>query len=120
MNNTAKPETVIYNCKRCKTGRRVEYPLVNTSKTSAYRVGADGQFVFPGVWVNACGGGKPTVYGGDVEMGLCPTCNRAMDFGTLNARLVPDHKCDARCSSARGHNCECSCGGALHGADWAA
>lgn len=26
------------------------------------------------------------------------------------------HKCDARCMSAIGHNCECSCGGKNHGA----
>jgi hypothetical protein len=26
------------------------------------------------------------------------------------------HKCDARCLNAKGHNCECSCGGKNHGA----
>lgn len=26
------------------------------------------------------------------------------------------HKCDARCQHAKGHNCECSCGGQFHGA----
>ena len=26
------------------------------------------------------------------------------------------HKCDARCLNATGQNCECSCGGANHGA----
>lgn len=25
------------------------------------------------------------------------------------------HKCDARCRNARGHSCECSCGGQYHG-----
>lgn len=25
------------------------------------------------------------------------------------------HKCDARCESAKGHKCECSCGGKNHG-----
>lgn len=25
------------------------------------------------------------------------------------------HKCDARCQNAKGHDCECSCGGANHG-----
>lgn len=28
-------------------------------------------------------------------------------------------KCDRRCTGARGHDCECSCGGAQHGADHA-
>ena len=27
------------------------------------------------------------------------------------------HKCGARCRSATGHNCECSCGGEFHGVD---
>lgn len=27
------------------------------------------------------------------------------------------HKCDSRCRSAKGHDCECSCGGQFHGAD---
>ena len=26
------------------------------------------------------------------------------------------HKCDSRCQSAKGFNCECSCGGKNHGA----
>lgn len=25
------------------------------------------------------------------------------------------HKCDGRCMNAKGHNCECACGGANHG-----
>lgn len=32
--------------------------------------------------------------------------------------VTTDHTCDARCTSARGHQCECSCGGANHGRDW--
>ena len=27
-----------------------------------------------------------------------------------------NHKCDARCRNAKGHSCECSCGGKFHGA----
>ena len=26
------------------------------------------------------------------------------------------HQCDARCLNAKGHNCECACGGKNHGA----
>lgn len=36
---------------------------------------------------------------------------RVISFGS-NPSL---HKCDARCMNAKGHNCECSCGGANHG-----
>ena len=28
-----------------------------------------------------------------------------------------NHTCDARCQSARGNSCECSCGGKYHGAN---
>lgn len=28
-----------------------------------------------------------------------------------------NHKCGARCRSAKGHNCECECGGRNHGID---
>ena len=38
---------------------------------------------------------------------------RKIYFKTNNPSL---HKCDARCRHAKGHNCECSCGGQFHGA----
>lgn len=106
--------TYIYNCKRCKKGRRVEYPI-EQARGYFYRVSESGQHVPAGIYIQSCGGGRPTVYGGDTEMGICPCCNKMMTFGVLHARLNPDHKCDARCTGARGHNCECACGGANHG-----
>lgn len=109
---------VIYNCKRCKIGRRVEYSCVKPGYL--FRVTTDGKQVPAGVWVVAIGGGKPTVYGGDTEMGLCSCCGKAMTYGKLEGHYDPTHKCDARCTSARGHNCECQCGGVNHGAGWAA
>lgn len=48
----------------------------------------------------------------------CPSCsNRAM-LKRVEGEFNPDHKCDIRCTSARGHTCRCACGGANHGADW--
>lgn len=105
--------TVIYNCKSCKRGKRVDYALGN-ARTGFSRIDSTGKAVPAAVWIQSCGGGKPTVYGGDTEMGIC-ACGKMMTFGALKAFLNPDHKCDARCTSARGHNCECSCGGANHG-----
>lgn len=106
--------TIIYNCKRCKTGKRVEYPL-EMRKGHFSRIDSNGTAQPASVWIQSCGGGRLTVYGGDVEFGICSGCNRMMTFGVLKAFLRPDHKCDARCTSARGHNCECSCGGVNHG-----
>lgn len=106
--------TIIYNCKRCKKGKRVEYPLGN-SRNGFSRIDSTGKAVPSAVWIQSWGGGKPTTYGGDTEMGICADCQKMMSFGALKAFVNPDHKCDARCTSARGHNCECSCGGANHG-----
>jgi hypothetical protein len=79
------------------------------------RIDSTGKAIPAAVWIQSCGGGRPTVYGGDTEMGICSTCDKMMSYGVLKAFLNPDHKCDARCTSARGHNCECSCGGVNHG-----
>lgn len=106
--------TVIYNCKRCKRGKRVEYPIGN-ARTGFSRIDSAGKTMPAAVWIQSCGGGRPTVYGGDIEMGICNICHKMMTFGVLKAFFNPDHKCDPRCTSARGPNCECSCGGANHG-----
>lgn len=106
---------VIYHCKKCKTAKRVEYIQ---EKKSIYRINSKGQRVPAGIWIMACGGGKPTVYGGDVENGLCPTCGKMMKYGEIKA-VTTDHVCDARCTNATGHKCECSCGGVNHGLAYA-
>jgi hypothetical protein len=108
----------IYNCKRCKVGRRVEYPV--KYRTGNFRVDSKGKQVPAGVWINAIGGGRPTVYGGDTEMGLCPNCKKMMSFEKLDAVQNPEHVCDGRCVNARRGDCECSCGGENHGKAWAA
>lgn len=49
-------------------------------------------------------------------------CRECKQHGVLTFRqvkgTVTNHVCDARCTSAKGHKCECSCGGANHGADY--
>ena len=79
--------TVIYNCKGCKTGKRVEYPLGNPY-TGYSRIDSNGHAVPSGVWIQSCGGGRPTVYGGDTEMGICHTCHKMMSFGQLRVELA--------------------------------
>ena len=111
-----KPVIYIYNCKSCKTGKRVEYTEGN-KRTGYGPRDATGKYISAGVWVTATGGGKPTEYDGDVESGIC-ACGKMMSFGKLEGYVNPDVKCDARCTNARGHNCECSCGGLNHGSAW--
>ena len=49
---------------------------------------------------------------------VCPACSRhARKFGKVQG-YVSDHVCDARCTSAKGFQCECSCGGKNHGKDF--
>ncbi len=49
--------------------------------------------------------------------GYCPNCGQAHPTERLIyfAASPSLHKCGARCTGARGHNCECSCNGANHG-----
>ena len=108
--------TVIYNCKKCKVGRRVEYPIAKPNGWFA-RQDETGKIISMYGWIQAYGGGKPPEYGGD-PLALCPKCGKLMSFGQLKAVTAPEHVCDARCINARGHNCECSCGGANHGKAW--
>jgi len=49
-------------------------------------------------------------------------CARCEEHGIyrlnlLRGRTVETIKCDARCMNATGANCDCSCGGANHGAN---
>lgn len=57
-----------------------------------------------------------------VWYGPCPTCGRnvLLTGHAVIGRYKADRKCDARCTSANGHDCECQCGGKNHGADHAA
>jgi len=43
-----------------------------------------------------------------------------LSFDRVKGHYSPTVKCDARCTGARGHNCECQCGGKNHGAGNAA
>lgn len=57
-----------------------------------------------------------------VEKGVhwvnCPECSKRAMLKKVEGEFNPDHKCDVRCTSAKGHTCRCACGGANHGADW--
>lgn len=48
----------------------------------------------------------------------CATHKRELRTEIVNGKFSKDHICDSRCTGAKGHNCECSCGGANHGKDF--
>lgn len=51
--------------------------------------------------------------------GTCPACGGIHNAQRKIERKAnpSNHKCDARCLTAKGFKCECSCGGKNHGAE---
>jgi hypothetical protein len=48
--------------------------------------------------------------------GLTPDGVRIQAARMVEFKKFPSlHKCDARCAHAKGHKCECACGGKNHG-----
>ncbi len=49
--------------------------------------------------------------------GIAPTGERLTCTRAIERKRNPSlHKCDARCTNAKGFRCECECGGKNHGA----
>lgn len=48
----------------------------------------------------------------------CPMCQIGEMHGKTIRGIVTNHQCDSACTGAKGHNCECSCGGKNHGRDY--
>lgn len=103
---------VIYKCTRkaCNKVRRVEYPHFDV-----VRVGV-GMYERKGKKFFRLDEKRGKVFAGNdftCECGGHCTQDVIKGFKT-------EHVCDARCTGATGHNCECSCGGANHGKDYQA
>lgn len=88
-----RPISGIAKCMRCKSAKRVEGYVRRTY--AGY-----GRYTATESW--------PTV--------VC-SCGRAYPMISRIKAITTDHKCDSRCTSAKGHNCECSCGGKNHGSN---
>ena len=43
-------------------------------------------------------------------------CGRSFYMAPVKGVIKADVACDARCTEAKGHSCECACGGRNHGA----
>jgi len=50
---------------------------------------------------------------------LVTCCGRERELLRVRGTYNPRVPCNARCTGAHGHDCECSCNGANHGADHA-
>jgi hypothetical protein len=45
--------------------------------------------------------------------------HKAFKLQVVKGKFNPDHKCDTRCTNAKGSDCTCACGGANHGRGYA-
>jgi hypothetical protein len=79
--------TWILRCSRCKAHRRLDEGTLSPV-----------MFVSGGVYPAA----------------VC--CGQEMSAKPLRG-VTTDHKCGAKCTTSKGHVCECSCGGKNHGRD---
>jgi hypothetical protein len=51
----------------------------------------------------------------------CPNCQQKLSVALghpIYGKFVKEVICNSKCTSATGHNCECSCGGKNHGNNW--
>lgn len=46
----------------------------------------------------------------------CRAHRGELEWRRICGTVSEHHKCDSRCTNAKGSDCECSCGGANHGA----
>ena len=113
----AKQVGLIHKCKKCRTIVRTtctmeaksidnEHPEWYLRKVRSYRR------INGGNWCESHYCPLPSV--------ACPGCGQKISGKPIEGRYKSDHPCDARCTGATGHSCECSCGGANHGMDHAA
>ena len=106
-----------YNTTRCQCG-------AITSTLAGERIGsrrldagisAGRQVVSGWVSVHASASGEVVVSNGSAVV-KCRGCWRTHLASPVRGRYRADKRCDARCTSAIGHKCECQCGGKNHGA----
>ncbi len=108
-----KPKTkarFILRCpaKKCKSVMACDTPMKSERRYTRGFVGVPGS-AEPYNVVIADRSFLPEVY--------CPQHKRQLLADEVKG-TVTDCPCDRRCTGAKGHNCDCSCGGANHGAEF--
>jgi len=98
-------EPLRFNTKRCKCG------VVTSAVVVGYGV-SEGGTTISAVLENRehrdTDGFSPAI--------ACRSCGKMRWAYAVRGIFRANVKCDARCTEAKGHNCECSCGGRNHGA----
>lgn len=62
-------------------------------------------------------GGQPSLVVCNCTVARWGFPNNVLKIATIRGK-VSAHKCAAKCTHAKGGDCECSCGGANHGKGW--
>lgn len=95
----------IYRCRACRAaGRPDAFRLVFTRSSES-----------PNRVTDQHGVQRLTHYG--VPAVACPGCGRQTNGRKVEGRVVESIVCGAKCLAAKGPSCDCSCGGANHGAN---
>ena len=99
----AAPETarVLYRCRSCE------------HRTGHARLWRETFRVQQHLWTATDG---RTHRGFEPPVSSCGGCQRPTRGATIRGQFSAAHRCDSRCIYAKGPDCECSCGGANHGA----
>jgi hypothetical protein len=119
VTETTVPVPVLYRCRLCERETQTrtiwrsthQRRMVHTSFWNpSVRTQVD---LYAVTWTTADG---RTAIGQEPPHEHCPRCKRTT-FGTaIRGRYSARVTCNAKCIYATGHDCECSCAGANHGA----
>jgi hypothetical protein len=103
--------TVTYSCKHCKRVKQVVYPVrIETHEWNGHNY-VTGKFALKNDSMH-------TEYKfGDGAWFCTPCeCGKNMMGKEIVGKVNESVACNFKCTGAKGHVCECSCGGANHGA----
>lgn len=100
---------VLYRCHHCE--HRTGHTRLWRETLRHTTARADG--FQPHLWTSADGSTHRAI---DAPPSACRDCHRPTRGQAIRGRFSAAHRCDARCIYAKGPDCECSCGGANHGA----
>jgi len=101
----------IGKCRACKQTSRRDYTLTRPVSVGSHANGGMYRRT-----INQAGRMLPNQWLPASEDGWCPSCGeRAWSAQRIEGFKVDTVPCDSRCTEAKGHKCDCSCGGANHG-----
>lgn len=114
------PAAVLYRCHPCE--RRTKQPHVwrqtftraATTRTWWSATARRQMRLAEITWTDDTTGRRS--HGEQPPHASCPGCHRPTFGQAIRGRYNAATRCDARCIYAKGPDCECSCGGANHGA----